>query len=336
MLTPDEGLRTEWLAQKIQDHWGISVATITNHLAGQGSHNFVVRSQEGRRWFVKVNRIGPNSEFFLRTYETAGQLRDQGLDFVSAALRSRSGELLPDCSKGWQIGVFPFIEGRNLDLGNDRERALLAATLGQLHGHKPLPVGAIRWDPTWLQPELRQILTDGVDHPWSNGPFGEPARKLLLNNRHELLQLITLSEKLVARTFEDGQPFVATHGEPHGGNVMIDHADTVHLIDCDAMFLAPRERDLRLLLYGSHRRPRDIDNGAVIAAYRQMPGTALPRAHTLEAFRAEWHLIEVTRYAQMFSRPHVDSTDTRSRWRALNSYVPVSKNWGNIAAYRFY
>lgn len=38
----------------------------------------------------------------------------------------------------------------------------------------------------------------------------------------------------------------------------------------------------------------------------------------LESFRAEWHLIEIARYAQRLSEPHWDSADVRDSRQALN------------------
>jgi hypothetical protein len=111
---------------------------------------------------------------------------------------------------------------------------------------------------------------------------------------------------------------------------MLDTSGRMHLIDCDATMIAPRERDLRLLLHASHARPKDLDNTAVLAAYQRTAGPVEPRSFVLELFRAEWHLIEIARYAELFSGAHGDSADVQARWRSLNGYVPVSQNWAAL------
>lgn len=111
---------------------------------------------------------------------------------------------------------------------------------------------------------------------------------------------------------------------------MLDRSGRAYLIDCDAMMFAPRERDLRVLLYAGHQRALDLDNSEVIAAYQRAAGPVLPRPFALELFRAEWHLIEISRYAQLFSGPHGHTADVQDRWRALQSYIPVAQNWPEL------
>lgn len=327
MLTPPDDLTTDQVSAYLQELWAIDVSAVSYLPAGHGSHNFTVRGKDCRRWFVKANRVGPNSEFFETTYQTAAELREGGLEFVLAPVRSRAGQALARVSDAWELGLFPHIEGRNSDFDSATERAQIAEVLGRLHAFTPLPKEALRWDPTWLQPELRRLLINDLTRPWLGGPYGEPARELIARHRTGIEQLLTLSERLVGRLAEADEPQVITHGEPHSGNTMLDHLGAIHLIDCDAMFVAPRERDLRLLLYGSHQRPQGLDNARVIEAYQRTAGPLAPRPYVLELFRVEWHLIEITRYATLFSGHHGDSADERSQWRALSGYVPVGQNW---------
>lgn len=327
MLTAPEDLTVDHVASHLREHWALEAVAVHYLPAGHGSHNFVARGTDGRSWFVKANRAGPGSMFFQATYETTAQLHQRGLEFVSAPVRSRSGEVLPRVSDAWDLGLFHHIDGRNPHLDHPAERAQIAQILGRLHEFTPLPVDALRWDPTWLQPELRQILIDGLTQRWAGGRYGQMARDLLATNRSGVERLLDQSERLVARTADDDEPYVVTHGEPHAGNTMLDRSGAMHLIDCDAVIVAPRERDLRVLLHASHRRPRGLDNTDVLAAYRSTAGPVVPRDHVLEAFRAEWHLIEIARYAQQFLGPHGDSADVRDSWQALNRYVPVEQNW---------
>jgi spectinomycin phosphotransferase len=46
---------------------------------------------------------------------------------------------------------------------------------------------------------------------------------------------------------ESGGSWVVTHGEPHRANVIRDGQE-LHLVDWDTTLLAPRERDLQMIL----------------------------------------------------------------------------------------
>lgn len=315
----------------MQEHWGLAEAVVTYAPLGHGSHNWSAEVGESR-WFVKAYRSGADSAFFQATQASTAALGDRGVSCVLAPVRSRGGLALVPVSPSWELAIFPFVRGRNADfLSSDRE--LVASAVGELHAFGPVPSDALRWAPGWLQPELRARLASGLSGPWSEGPYGERARTLLLRCRSGIEALLALSDRLVARLESSSEPWVMTHGEPHGGNSMIDSSTgAAVLIDCDAMLVAPRERDLRLLLHASHKGPRGLDNAAVLAAYHRAAGPVVPREWVMELFRAEWHLLEIARYAEQFAAPHVESADTAARIVSLESYVPVTQNWPELNA----
>ncbi|HEY8454207.1 MAG TPA: phosphotransferase [Actinopolymorphaceae bacterium] len=330
MLTPPPDLTADDVIRFLRTHWTLDPVEVSYVPAGHGSHNWSVVSSDGARWFLKASHTSPDSDFFQATAETAAALHAAGLDFVLAPVRARSGNPRPQVSPRWELSLFPHIDGRNPDFTSNAERALVAETLGRLHAHRPLPDAAVRWEPGYLQPELQEVLARELDRPWCDGPYGERARSLLVRSRSGIERLLAHSDELVARLESSQEPWVITHGEPHGGNTLLDSSGRIHLIDCDAMMVAPRERDLRLVLYASHRRPRDLDNAEVMAAYQRQAGQVEPRLFVLELFRAEWHLMEICRYARLFSRVHSESADTAARWTTLNKYVSVEQNWPNL------
>jgi spectinomycin phosphotransferase len=323
VLTPPSDLSAEQVSAYLHEHWGIAEAVVTYAPLGHGSHNWSVEAG-GSQWFVKANR-GPDSEFLRTTLASVAALGEGGLACVLAPVRSLSGAVVAEVSPEWQLTLFPFVRGRNADFAS-ADRTLVATALGRLHAFAPLPEDAMRWEPGWYQPELRERLANDLGRPWSDGPYGERARTLLTHHREGVEALLALSDRLVERLAADDQPYVMTHGEPHGGNSMIDESGEAILIDCP-MMVAPRERDLRLLLHASHKGPRGWDNTGVLAAYQRAAGPVEPREWLIEMFRAEWHLIEIARYAELFSGPHRDTADTRARIESLESYVPVAQNW---------
>jgi spectinomycin phosphotransferase len=330
MLTPPDDLTADQIAEFLRTHWTFAPAEVSYTPLGHGSHNWTVVATDGTKWFAKFNRSGPNSEFSEATNQTAAALREAGLDFVLGPVRDRAGNVRTQLSSRWEVSVFPYIEGRNPDFDTD-ERALVAEAVGRLHGYDQVPDLALRWEPGWYQPELKQLLADELDRPWAAGPYGERARALFVRTRSGIERLFAESDRLVGLLAESDEPWAITHGEPHDGNSMLDASGTAYLIDCNALMYAPRERDLRLLLHASHQRPRELDNTAVLAAYQRGLGRPVrPREFALELFRAEWHLIEICRYAWLFSGPHEDTADVRVRWKALTGYLPVEQNWPEL------
>lgn len=141
--------------------------------------------------------------------------------------------------------------------------------------------------------------------------------------------MLDYSDRLVAELLDDRQPWVMTHGEPTEGNSMLDIDGSAHLIDCDVMMVAPRERDLWLLLYGGHRSPQEIDS-TVLAAYHRTAGPVEPRRYVLAVFRAERHLAEISGCAQTFAGPHGDDSDCNEDWQCLQEHIPVGNLWPEL------
>ena len=331
MLTSPQDLTAEQVSVYLHTHWALDGLEVTYAPVGHGSHNWSVTAPDGTRWFAKADRISPDSDFFQATYQTTAVLHEAGLDFVLGPIRDLTGQARPQVSPDWELALFPFIEGHNPDFGSGSgERAQVAEILGRLHAFAPIPDMALHWEPGWYQAELKQTLANELEQPWTDGPYGERARSLFVSTRPGIERLLALSDQLVAQLATSDDPWVITHGEPHGGNTMLDTAGKMHLIDCDAMMFAPRERDLRLLLYANHQRPQNVDNTEVIAAYQRNAGPVQPRPFALELFRAEWHLIEIARYAELFSGKHTDTADVQARWKSLNSYIPVTQNWPEL------
>ncbi|HEX4213383.1 MAG TPA: phosphotransferase [Candidatus Dormibacteraeota bacterium] len=332
MLTPPEDLDTEELSEVLRDGWRIEEAEVSYAAVGNGTHNWRVAAPGSRRWFLKAYRRNGDSSFFDASYRTAAALHDAGLDFITAPIADREGRLRPGLSDRWELALLPFVEGRNTDFSVSAERAGIASVVGRLHTFGPAPESALRWTPGYLQPELRELLDRELDRPWRSGPHGEPARALLTRHRAGVERLLALAERLADRLAGSGEPWVITHGEPHGGNTMRDEVGATHLIDCDAMMVAPRERDLRLLLHASHRGPRGVDGTEVLAAYRAAAGEVEVRSFVVELFRAEWYMMEICRYATGFFRPHTEYEDMENAWRGLRNYVPAEPNWLEIRA----
>jgi len=154
-----------------------------------------------------------------------------------------------------------------------------------------------------------------LERPWSSGPFGEPARQLLQASAHDIERRLQEYDELVAHLRESSDSWVVTHGEPHRGNVIRDPRGGVYLVDWDTTLIAPRERDLRMVL---DRELTGWDE------YIAVGGTVSLNQEAIELYRRWWDLADIGIYSVLFRRPHERTEDTIASWENLAEYLPRS------------
>jgi spectinomycin phosphotransferase len=115
-------------------------------------------------------------------------------------------------------------------------------------------------------------------------------------------------DELAAELAASADAWVVTHGEPGSANVIRTRGGSMHLIDWDTVAVAPRERDLVLILDGS---------AEVLAVYQRTAGPVTPRPAALELFTLWWALADICEFVQLFRHLHDDSADTAESWRSL-------------------
>ena len=167
----------------------------------------------------------------------------------------------------------------------------------------PAPTtSAARWSPG-----SRALLADPGER-WESGPFGPGAWRLVVERGAVLADLVDRYRDLVADV--DPAGWVLTHGEPHRANTVLT-ATGVVLVDWDTCLLAPRERDLWMLVG---------EDPGILGAYAARTGTVLdPRL--LEAFRLRWDLADVESCVRDLRAPHTENEDTRTAWDAVRAVL---------------
>jgi spectinomycin phosphotransferase len=310
---PDD-LDDQSIAAALRDGWGFDVAGVEYAAVGFGSHHWIARDPTGDRRFVTVDELdqheaGPDGVFarLRAAFDTAGALRDAGLEFVVAPLPSRDGATVRRLGHDYSVAVFPWVEGAAGEFGADvpgTQRLEVVALLAALHAASP-PPSIPR--PAIDQPEARATVEDALaalDAEWTGGPFAEPARAWLRDHEGAVRALIDDVAGLARRVQKRGNPFVVTHGEPHPGNVMRTR-DRVVLIDWDTVALAPPERDLWSAA---------IDAPTTLARYTDLTGRAVDD-DALALYRQAWDLDELAVYLHDFRVEHARDEDTEQAWR---------------------
>ncbi len=153
---------------------------------------------------------------------------------------------------------------------------------------------------------LADALSD-LGRAWATGPFAECARALLRETASGIEDLLrdydVLSETVRARS----DAWVVTHGEPHRGNVIRGRGRRRHLVDWDTTLLAPRERDLYMVL---------DDDLTGWDAYAAIVPADLDEP-TLRLYRRWWELADIATFVHQFRQPHSHTEQTATSWKIM-------------------
>lgn len=289
MNIPPEDLDPAAVADAVRDGWRIEAKDLTYLPVGYGTHHYATDD-----WFINVDDLARKDWVTLgRSLGAAVLLREQGLEFVHAPRRRHDGGWLAGVAEGrYAVSVYDRIHGVAHHFGDRLEnQPELLSALRRLHAaHLPEHL-LVRDD---LRIPHRDALFLGVDESWP-GPFGEPARGLVVERRRAIEERLASYDALAAAL--DKQNWVVTHGEPHAGNVMIAEDGRLRLIDWDTVTVAPPERDLW------HLTPAPGDPDA------------------LRLYRLRWELTDIAGFVALFKAPHDDDADTRIAWDALRGYL---------------
>jgi spectinomycin phosphotransferase len=326
VLTEPRDLDRSELKQVLEARWGIRDPQLDYLAVGFGSHHWRAVDSRGTQSFVTADdleadfRATPDTDSAFaaldRAFRTAAVLRDNArLEFVLAPLFDRDGAVIRRLGHRYAITVSPLIDGESTEYGpyeGPDDRRVMGAVLGRLHAateHVPtdlprredfaLPSGAA----------LVEALHD-LDRNWDFGPFAEPARKLLQVSAHELERRLQEYDELAAGVRESSDSWVITHGEPHRANVIRDPQGGVHLVDWDTTLIAPRERDLQMVL------DEDLTGWH---EYSELAGVASLNHEALQLYRWWWELADVAVFVAGFRRPHERTEDTVASWENLAS-----------------
>jgi spectinomycin phosphotransferase len=308
--------------------WGLREARLEYLPVGFGSHHWGARDGGGQRFFVTVDDLeagfqaGDDADGAFaaleRAYRTAAALRDDaGLEFVLAPVYDGEGAIIRRLDERYAVSMAPFVDGTTSSYGeyeSDDERKRIGGLLGRLHAAGAgIPVGLPRRDDCSIP--ARTTLDEALashDRPWNTGPFAEPTQALLADRADELDRRLRDYDALAARVRERSDSWVVTHGEPHRANVIVDTRGGLRLVDWDTTLVAPRERDLVMVL-----DERLTGWNEYIAVAGEVPLDY----EALELYRRWWDLADIAVFLVLFRRPHEEDENTVASFEVLRRNV---------------
>ena len=250
-----------------------------------------VDSDEGPH-FLKLRRDQPRNPPPLSRY-----LADSGITQVLAPLNPRDGyssSRIGDLS----ATIFPFIDGENgfrRPLSEDQWTSF-GAVVRALHDVRlPLSVSETMRQETYSdvwRSKVRGYLT-GAPSQGPNDSVARELRGLLSRKRLEIATLVEHAEQFAASLRRRVLLVVPCHGDLHAGNVLIDSAGSLVIVDWDDAVLAPKERDLMFVgggVGGAWNRREES------AAFYHGYGPASVDAEALTYYRCERVVEDVAVY----------------------------------------
>jgi spectinomycin phosphotransferase len=288
--------------------WGVQATKVDYRAVGFGSHHWYVEA--GRtRWFLTVDDVENKGgiERLEAALRTARELRASGRPFVVAPIPSERGDLLVPLDDRYVAALYGYVEGQSFAYGeydHDDDRREVLRLLASLHT-APTDLGT-RVEDFVLQD--RAQLTD--DLPWGKGPYADRARQVLARQREHVETELARYDKLAAAAATQREHFVVTHGEPHRANT-IRAANGLVLIDWDTALIAPRERDLWMVL--------DADS-PLLAEYEDAVGASVHPA-LFALYALQWDLMEVGGYLAFFRHDHDDTADAAESWKNFLHFI---------------
>jgi len=250
------------LVSCLRDNYALHVRQVAFLPLGADRDTAVYRAEgeDGTSHLIKVRR----GVFDETSVILTKVLSDRGITQIIAPLATRAGELWVDLPP-FALILYPFVEGRNgyetpltdrhwIELG----RALKRVHTTQLPHSLERRIRRENYTAAWR--EVARAFVSRKGHPLPVDPVAEELAAFLQAKRQEILDLVGRAGRLAPALQARSPAFVLCHTDVHAGNILIDTAGALYIVDWDESIFAPKERDLMYAgagLGGSGHTPQE-------------------------------------------------------------------------------
>ena len=304
MREPPLNLADETLRARLLAGYGLAAAEIVFLPLGHDASAWVyrVRTADDATYFLKARLGVPNEASLV----VPRYLHDRGVARVVAPLPT-VGRALWTQAGDYALILYPFVAGTTgMDSGmTDRQLRDYGALLAQIHAIPVAPDLARAMRREAFAPEWGEMVRR-VDAHIGTRSFDDPAERALATfwraRRGEIRAILDRAEGLGRRLAAAAPPFFLCHADIHTGNVLLDTAGQVWIVDWDETMLAPRERDLMFAVGGgiSAQLVGPREERCFLAGY----GATAIDPLALAYYRATWAVGDIGSYGeQVYFRP---------------------------------
>ncbi|MDQ2995095.1 MAG: aminoglycoside phosphotransferase family protein [Pseudomonadota bacterium] len=229
--------------------YGINVVMLTVIPLGadQGSSVYKAIAQDQSSYFIKLK----HDHHHGISVDIVELLRKERIQQIIPPIKSVHGGSTQHL-QDFTLIVYPFIEGQDgFSRALSHEQWLtLGKTLKQVHETDVPSVMQQNIRQESYSPKWREIVRSFYPHIESPSVADDIALLLLAFMKEKLptiRQLVDRAEQLAQLLQNETIRFVLCHSDIHGGNVLLDGASTLYIVDWDDSIMAPKERDLMFI-----------------------------------------------------------------------------------------
>ena len=316
------------LLRCLRHAYGVPLESIAFLPEGEDSYGYIVVSETGRKYFAKASTSVP--ETCLRAASVLQ--RTCGISGVVGPLETSDGELSV-AWQGFRVSLFPFIEGQSRwDLwrrGEDftdtalRQTASLLAAVHGCAGAVETSRLAVRGYDLPSRRELDRVLAAGERGSGSQNIYQTRLLEALTAHRSEILATLARYDELGRSAAASAAPLVVTHGDPTPGNLILDPAQEVHLIDWDGVALGPAERDL--VSFTGERFDVVLESYLEARAKAQKGVNVVLHPDIFGFYIYEWTVNEIRDYGTKILFKNSAAEQNRYDWDSLQDYLPPNQ-----------
>lgn len=237
-----KGLKEDIQAQ-LTSEYGIHSEKLTFIPIGEESISFKIGIKNDT-YIAKYNPDASTAPQTQKTHDLLLELADQ--DFIISPVKTLHQTTISLLENGY-ISVFPFIKGplvveENTDFHEELVEKLveICSLLQNKTSTVQTPLPAEDFEDNYMI-AFNEVLKQAQMHA------EKPYAKISLQNERKIKELIEELSKLNAYYKKNTPPFVITHGDITGLNIIQVPGD-IKLLDWDDCMLAPKERDLMFFI----------------------------------------------------------------------------------------
>ena len=239
----------ERLIETVRRGFGVDLAAVTFLPIGADVNTAVYRGEktDGSTLFIKLRR-GDATGLSVKIPQA---LHDQGFAEIIAPIEMLDGKLWTKLDD-FLVILSPYVNGSNgfeQDLFAEQWTALGRALRG-IHDAR-LPDDIIEnlpredFSDEWR--ELVRAFQLQSNRPDFVDDAAEEMAQIMREHEAAVTQLLVHAQQLGDMLRAEELGFVPCHADIHAGNVLIDEAGKLYIVDWDTFMLAPKERDLMFI-----------------------------------------------------------------------------------------